>query len=518
MATAEVGRGPRRDEGTLPAQPDIVLTPEELDDLYEAMYTAFPEDTDAQQLLRRIGYPRQRIPTFTGRHRDAWNDVFRDFELGVIDNPYRRTLAAALRVYQVNRDFLGLAECHGLLPDRTPQPAPAPGEVATISAAVPAPEPSTPNCHVIVSALDEDTRQHATDVLRRLDLNPSEVWATGTAISFEVGSADAPGVRRELEDTELGWTVVEAGQPDYLLSRLYVQGPDRRRFQIIDAPAQQTFRHIAEAVILDHYPQGDPNAELPTMIELVQNGERRSVNPDTTLHDAGVSDGDQVQVAYQTNAGAINPIRHEEALYSARNQILDFAESRTGFLVGANAPRALLPTQYELEFTQRSYGFTRGAREPDEPIEIERHVVSLQLGPDFPVEAPKVWWLTQIFHPNIYPTYDSRLARLRPGSRGLVCLGAIGESWQETMDLGHLCWMLGEIAGFRNYATFEVVPDRHGRPALKGDCYDVRAAWWAIDHEDKILAVGGKILFRPQRGRTTYHNVIEPLGPAGRST
>jgi len=40
---------------------------------------------------------------------------------------------------------------------------------------------------------------------------------------------------------------------------------------------------------------------------------------------------------------------------------------------------------------------------------------------------------------------------------------------------------------------------------------DERAAWWVIDNEDRIEAIGGEILFRPQRDRPTYRNTIEEV-------
>jgi hypothetical protein len=70
--------------------------------------------------------------------------------------------------------------------------------------------------------------------------------------------------------------------------------------------------------------------------------------------------------------------------------------------------------------------------------------------------------------------------------------------------------MLVDMAGFRNYALFELVDTPHGR-SLKGNFYDERAAWWVIDNEDRIEAIGGEILFRPQRDRPTYRNTIEEV-------
>lgn len=505
---------PRRDdEPGGAAQQDIVLTPEDLDDLIEGITAAFRNQADADSLLRRIGYPLGRAPSFTADHMNAWNEVFGDFEQGVIEMPYRRVLAAALRVYRGNRLFLDLAARY-LTPEVAQPAAPTaePGPNAQVIGA--SAQTAPPTCHVIVRADSEDARRHARELLSRSRLEPVEAWSTGTAISFSVNTTDASSVRRQLDPTDLGWTVVPAGQPDYVYGSLFVEGPDRRRFRIIDAPAQQTFANVTEDFLAENYPQSDSTAPLPTVVEHMREGERHSVNPDSTLHDAGVSDGDELRVGYQTNAGAVHPQIHEDALYRARNQIRDFAQSAAaheiGFVVRANTSAALLPTEYELEFTRRSYGLPPGAPEGAEPVEIDRHVVSLQLGPEFPQTPPQLWWMTSIFHPNIYPNYDSPQSRRNPGARGHVCLGVIAESWQPALDFGDLCRMLVDMAGFRNYALFELVDTPHGR-SLKGNFYDERAAWWVIDNEDRIEAIGGEILFRPQRDRPTYRNTIEEV-------
>ncbi len=547
MAQADMnlpGRGGEEPAGGQPTYVEIDLTNEELDDLFTAVSAAFRQDVDAHQVLNRIGFPGERIPTFTGRSRDAWNTVFFDFGQGIIDAPYLRVLAAALRVYQRNQVLVALADRHGVDPysrtlRRAPTVAPAsPDDTGSEAATAPEPAPAqavadptvqgpSETCHVIISAHSEDDRLHAEAALRATGLDPRTVWSTGTAISFAVASSDDSGVRRILDGVpELGWTVVPRGQPDYLLRNLLVEGPDRRQFRVTDTPAHETFRDIAEEVIINHYPQQDPNAELPTMIEHVRDGERRSVNPDTTLHDAGVQDGDQMNVAYRTDAGGVHPTRHEAALLRARNQIIDFAGSPTArdidLQLGSNAPLDQIPTAYELEFTQRSFSFPPGGsawdvgNDPEawrpgewDVIEIDRHVVSLQLGPEFPQTPPQLWWMTPILHPNIYPNYPSLAARQAPDSRGVVCLGILGEAWQDAMDFGDLCRMLVEMAGFRNYSPFLVVLNTDGVRELKGNAYDQLAAVWVMHNQDRIKEIGGENLNPHRTRRHTYRNVIE---------
>ena len=64
-------------------------------------------------------------------------------------------------------------------------------------------------------------------------------------------------------------------------------------------------------------------------------------------------------------------------------------------------------------------GGGRGVRQDDpQPVPIDEHVVQMELGPDYPQAPPSVYWVTEIFHPNILPNYDSALARQYPRSRG----------------------------------------------------------------------------------------------------
>lgn len=520
MATDEMNPpGPPDDGAPPPSEPEIVLSPEELDDLITGITAAFRRQRDAEQLLRRIGFPSERVPNFGTDPANAWNEVFLDFEHGVISRPYRRVLDAALRVYRNNNGLRTLAERHGLVSGATTPPVPVPtGRSATRDShgapspgATAEPAPPAPTCHVIIRASSEAARQQAHGLLTELGLAPHEEWSTSHAVSFRIGSDSVPAVRQLLDHTDLGWTVVPPGEPDYLLQSLYVEGPDRRQFRVTDAPAQQTFRNLASEIITEQYPQGDANAALPTVIDHVQEGQTpRRVDADSTLHDAGVRDGDRVRVGYQTNAGSVNPLDREDALYRARNQIREYADSRSGFLVKANS--SLLPTEYQLAFDRISFG--PGPREGDEPVEIKDHLVALQLGPDFPREHPVLWWLTPIFHPNVFPNYDCEKARKNPGARGLVCLGLLGESWQPSWDFGDLCQMVVEMAAFRNYALVEDTGqvDKQGRPVLKGNAYDWTAVEWIVTHPKRITDIGGEIKFHtPQRSRSEYPNVIEPV-------
>lgn len=93
---------------------DIALSPEDLDDLLTTVPALFRSTADAVTLLRRIGYPANRIPNFDANHLAAWDRVFTDLAAGIIDAPYRRLISVALRTFAYNDVLQRLAARYGL--------------------------------------------------------------------------------------------------------------------------------------------------------------------------------------------------------------------------------------------------------------------------------------------------------------------------------------------------------------------------------------------------------------------
>ncbi|GAA1392553.1 hypothetical protein GCM10009639_24400 [Kitasatospora putterlickiae] len=384
---------------------------------------------------------------------------------------------------------------------------PAPGLSAAPEPAAPA-APSTV-CHVIVRAANDEERDLAQRVLRDAGLTPHEVWSTATAVSFAVGTDRPEKVRTALEHASFGWAVVAPGEPDYLIHRLLVEGPDGRRFGITDAPAQQLTRDVANDVVAEYDPVFH-QATMPTVIDQIQpDGQGRRLDPEATLHDSGIRDGDRLRVGFETRAGAVNPLDRQDALYRVRNQILAYAESRPGISVMTDS--ALLPTEFEIDFAQPGFGppSTPGG----EPVRIERHTVRISCSADFPETAPRVYWLTPVFHPNVFPNYDCEEARVDPGAQGLVCLGLLAESYQPSLDFGDLCQLLVDMAGFRNYSLFESTGELQadGTPRLRANFYDRQAARWVAEHQDRIEEINGSLVEPVVRDHRPYPNVVEPL-------
>lgn len=116
MASAEMsGPRPRDESAGPPVTDDIPLTELEIDTLFTGVSRAFRDPVAAQNLLRSIRYPRDRIPLFTDAAAD-WNNVFYALENGIIEAPYLRILAGALTVFRSNRTLRPLAERYGVDP------------------------------------------------------------------------------------------------------------------------------------------------------------------------------------------------------------------------------------------------------------------------------------------------------------------------------------------------------------------------------------------------------------------
>ena len=63
----------------------------------------------------------------------------------------------------------------------------------------------------------------------------------------------------------------------------------------------------------------------------------------------------------------------------------------------------------------------------DTPFEGGVFRVRLQLGGDYPSSAPKGWFLTKIFHPNMNV------------KTGEICVSTLKKDWKPTMGLRHVC-------------------------------------------------------------------------------
>jgi hypothetical protein len=492
MSSAEVARSSGVNSGYSGyVPPDILLSPEDRDILLDALATTFNTDASARTLLNAIDFPPGAMPTFD-HPLDFWTGIFTEFRRGIAPSPYRRLLMAAQRRYGYNDTFAGLAQRYEIISASVPSPQGSDRLDGPSVAPVPA-EHLSETCHIVFRADDEQQRDGITTFLAARGFEPQEVWSTDTAICYEVNEADQAMVRAQLSDLG-GWTVVPPRHPDYLIGRFYVRGPDGRGFQSLNTPSSELVSDLA-AEVVDEYPDDLPGRNRPAIVDQVDaDGTGRRLDGDRTLYENGIGEESEVRVAFPADAAAVNPLDREEALFRVRNQLDEYAAAHPGFLIWPSP--ADMPTEYDLEFRQRSFGppTVRGGSAtdigPDQP-----HELYIQLGPEFPLRSPRVFWLTDIFHPNVFPTYDCETLRQNEDMRGMVCLGTLSESYLPSMDFGELCETLVDIAAYRNYSL--IVPGEFDlasmRRAVRLDYFDEAAALWAATREgqQRIHAIGG---------------------------
>ncbi len=292
---------------------DIVLSDEERFDVLEQMARIYRTEADAWTVLAQIRFPRNHLPVWQNINAvQWWTLVFFEFDNGILPAPYRSLLYASLRVYASNTVLRRIAIRHGVIEPRPGEADPGHHDDArsrsTESEATSDPPPppqdeAAPTCHVIVQASSDDERSEVAAVLRGAGLDPHEVWSTSHAVSYRVNRQDPSEVRRLLDDTDLAWTVVPPGLPDYLVHTLDVQGPDGRQWRFTDAPAHQAVADIGSEVI-DQYPQNFSDQGRPIVVDKVApDGTGQRLHGPDTLHDAGVRDGDQLRVGVEPTAG-----------------------------------------------------------------------------------------------------------------------------------------------------------------------------------------------------------------------
>jgi Effector-associated domain 1 len=502
------GEPPGGSQGGGGGEWDIPLTPEDLSLLEGALANIYNTEERATTFLGQIRYPREVVPTWRDGSTpiEYWRRIFEDLDRGVMTAPYRRLLATALRVYASQPNLMDLQHRY-LDAGQTPAPPPAADaqpagtQQAAASQQPPVPAPQE-NCH-LVAWLNAAERTALEAWLTEQGLDPRAEWITPTSVSFQVNQANPHDVDRVMSGRpDINWTVVAPGVPDYVLRYLAVQGPDGRSFQFNDVPSATPVRSVAGELV-DQYTGGLPGDDQPTVVEHIGPEGPRRMNPDSTLAEEGITEGARFRVGFERRAAAVNPLDRRDALFRVRNQLLAYARSRPEFTVVPNSPA--LPTEYDIEFTQPSFGPPEvpGERPPD----ISVHQLSIVLPPDFPIVAPRVRWLSDVYHPNVWPTYESKALRDRPYARGLVCLGTLAESYQPSLDFGELCATLVDIAGYRNYSvavlTDDAVDNATGQPMLRGDYYDENAAEWAFSArgQERISLIGGAPVFRALAGR-----------------
>jgi ubiquitin-protein ligase len=494
--------------------------------LLEAFSNHITSPQNAVIILESIGFPRNGRPRFPARGSDTtpyWIDVIQSIVAGRLTtgNDLQILVDAASRHYPTNDLFSKFATQsqpqqppEGKQQEASPQPdsasatpvATRPNETQSQAPPSPTPVPPQPppqtkrSEFVYLTLRGWENIESLIDTARMLadtvGMDPqSVIFATASAdgVALEL-TGWPPDAARQLGQTltqqaprgEVQFTVASCQFREYLLSRLFVEGPDQQRFELNDIPASTPVRDIAHGVIGSEYydPKMQASGTGLGKREVVvdrenPDGSTQRLDPDKSLHDHGIREGETLSVSPESTAGNVHPAMRDMALARVRNEVLDFAESHPGFEVLANSPFA--PTEYKFHFHAPSFGPNPAG---GEPLLIDEHQVRLTLPGSFPMAAPDVFWLTPIFHPNV---------RQEDPGYGYVCLGPLKDGYRPAMNFGDLCQWLIDLASFQNYAVQE---------GMSGE-----AQQWAVTPEGQIAIEqrGGKSV-----SRMLLHSFREP--------
>lgn len=89
--------------------------PDDIELLRREIARIYPTSVAADQVLARVGYPREQRPNIDYHRPDvAWHAIFHDFEVGIVEDPYRRLLTGALETYGANVVLRDLARRYGV--------------------------------------------------------------------------------------------------------------------------------------------------------------------------------------------------------------------------------------------------------------------------------------------------------------------------------------------------------------------------------------------------------------------
>jgi ubiquitin-protein ligase len=425
---------------------------------------------NADIILQSIGFPDVGRPTFPPDGQDRapyWMDIAAEIDAGGLPTgpDFQPLVDAVADRYPTNEILRRHRSRNGA------------------ATAIP-PDPGRPHVALVIQGWDDPSalvaaaRGHAQAMGR----NPADLvlgfWTTEGILlrlsgwTIEQGRELSQRIAAGRRGAERIRASVAANDfEDYLIRRLWVEGPDQRQFEINDVQASTRVSELGQGFMVEEYSdpkRGDRAGAGPRQGVVVDrvhpDGRIERLDPEKTLHEHQVQEDQSFSVSHQATAGSVDPAIREAALVRVKDEVLDFAEGYPGFEFETNSPIA--PTEYMLRFRAPSFGPPRTPG--GDPVEVEDHAVYLFLPADFPMKAPQAYWQAPvIFHPNI---------RLQNGA---VCLGELADRYLPGLSFGKLCQLLIDIARYQNYAVDGV--------------YNLDAGKWAISDRGQaaIMRRGG---------------------------
>jgi hypothetical protein len=448
--------------------------------LADALAKAFRTQEHADVILTQIDFPAGRLPKFETA-LGFWTKIIQDLQAGVMVDGLLTLLARATKMMPGAADLRALhAELQAELGPAEP----------VAPAALPLTSDGKFPLMVMIGS------EHHTQFLKLLQNtlgvdNVDLLYASQRQSAAQVPQQDDDGVelisriakpiRQECGDNvELQYE--EAPDRPFLYRLLTVTAPDGTPYEMNLVPSTTLTEDIAEAIVRQRPEAMTDNRgrRVRTVVDLVigERGETRRLERGQTLHEAGIQEGDRMQVGTQAIAGA-SPVLHTDAVYRARAQLKRYAMAHQDIdfkILEMDPPD--VPIRYLIGFEVPGFGLPEDYEaQPLLPPVIGRHEAQIVLTRDFPVRAPLVVWHTPVFHPNIWQS-------IRTGAlQGQACLGPLMDGWRPDMPFGLLCRLVVDIARYRNYDVTEATTFP-----------DPIAARWARSPEGQamIKSIGGK--------------------------
>ncbi len=385
-----------------------------LDELVERIVTR----QNANIILDSMGYPRGGRPPFPrdGDSTSYWRTVCDEIAGGRLPggDDLQVLVDAVLRRYPGNAVFGQFRRSpadvvHGRNGPSAMEPAPVPNPPAATAErpaapqqrAQPAPHPGFVSVLVQGWGDGDSLLASARDDAQALGIPPESValgftCAEGVVLyltNWTVEAADSLAQRLSAltyENHPVRAIVARNPYETYLISRLFVVGPDQAQFVLNDVPAWTRTGDIAQGIIATQYDpkvfgRDKPGGQRQVVIDL-QNPDGSSVrlDPGKSLHEQNIQEDDVLDVSPESRAGTLHAQVRDDALVRVKDQLTAFARSQPGFLLEEDPSET--PTEYLLQFRAL---VAPPVAKGGQPLEIDDHQVFVWLPPLFPMQAPK---------------------------------------------------------------------------------------------------------------------------------
>jgi hypothetical protein len=264
---------------------------------------------------------------------------------------------------------------------------------------------------------------------------------------------------------------------------LFIESPDGQRFECEVPRTTQLSKLAADFFEERSWPRNDARGRSQrAVLDLVDPelpDRTKRLRGEQTIEEAGLWRGAILRVFPESIAGIVSEDARRNTLTADFNEITALAEWNKHIKFEAEKIFNNYPSIYKVTLDYPS--FTGLKEDGHSPVISTEHHCEIELGAGYPRDAPRVRWLTPIFHPNINP------------DNGMVCLGVLMDRYLPSLGLARLVTMLAEMVQWRNFDAI--------------NCFNTTAGAWAADpeHWEYIYHIGGSPFQGP------IHDLLETL-------